>query len=224
MSGPSHDLLVGPADASGASTSGVDLELCADIARSAAQTARAWAGNATWTGLGGFDSTGGFWLEPAEDGRLRFLRDTTCQGWLRDPETTRSEPLAAKFPAAIPPLGAEAPAPFSTLQFHIAALPGFAGCALRHHKTGLWKPVIAPPDAPRLGVATRAFTPLSRILASQGLPVARLLLLTDLHAAIAWRNPGKIFGYLHLLDHTSLAAATALADHLILCTAQANQD
>lgn len=224
MSAPSHDLLVGPSDASGDRSPGLDLELCADIARTAAQTARAWAGDTTWSGLGGFDSTGGFWLEPTPEGLLRFLRTPLCLGWLRDLDPPPSDSLAAKFPASSPPLGAEAPASFPSLQAHVAALPGFAGCALRHPVTGLWKPVIAPPDTARLAVATRAFTPLSRILSSQGLPVGRLLLLTNRSAALAWRTPGKIYGYLHLNEPSSLPFATTLADHLLLCTALADQD
>lgn len=224
MTGPSHDLLVGPADASGARSPGLDLELCADIARSVALTARAWAGDATWTSLGGFDSVGAFWLEPAADGRLRFLRSPSCPGWLRDPTSVTSDLIAAKFPAASPPLGAEAPLAFPALQAHVAALPGFAGCALRHRTTGLWKPIIAPPDTARLALVTRSFTPLSRILSSQGLPVGRLLLTSNRSAAIAWRTPGKIYGYLHLHEPSALPAAAALADHLLICTAQADQD
>jgi hypothetical protein len=225
--GPSHHLLVGPTDACGNHSPDVDVDLCADIARTAAHTARVWAGESTWSGLGGFDATGGFWLGPADTyAHIVFLRSPACEGWLR-PASPAPHPdsLAARFPVATPPVfGDEGPRPFPIIEARLRAIPGFGGCALRHPATGLWKPVIAPPDAARLGVSTRAFTPLSRILSSQGLPAGRLLLTSARAAAIAWRTPRKIYGYLHLHDIQSLPATLGLVDSLLLCTALADQD
>lgn len=241
---PTHDLLVGPADASGARTPDVDLVLCADIARTLAQSARAWAGESPWTGLGGFDASGGFWLAPHPSDHLAFLRAPYCLGWLHPspcPPPTRPQvtsqsiidntsgprfaaSLAARFPSAdsVPELCA----PLSFLHLHpvVRALTGFGGCALRHPVTGLWKPVLAAPDSARLAVSTRALTPLLRVLSSQGLPLGRLLLTSQKSAALVWRTPGKVYGCLHLDQLASLPRAAAAVDSLLLCTSRADTD
>ncbi len=227
MSAPglSHDLLVSPADARGEVSADLDRAWCADLARTLAQLGRAWAGEAKWKGLGGFSPTGGFWLAPDQEQSemLSFQRSAQCEGWLRagSPDDDR---VSAHFPVAEAPPELAAPLSFATLHHAARALPGFGGCALRHPVTGLWKPVITAPEPNRLALATRSFTPLSRIIASQGLPVGRILLLSDRSAAFVWRTPGKIFGYLQVYHLDALARAAGLVDALLLCTARADLD
>lgn len=227
MSAPGtfHDLLVGPAEATGPASADLDRELCADLARTCGQLARAWAGDSKWKGLGGFAPTGGFWLAPHTGDRLSFQRTSRCEGWLRPEDSADpGDGVSAHFPAARVAAEFTGPVSFVTLHHAVHALPGFGGCALRHPVTGLWKPVIAAPDPARLATLTRGFTPLSRILASQGLPVGRLLLLSDHGAALAWRTPNKVYGYLQLHDLDALSAAAGFIDALLLCTARADQD
>jgi hypothetical protein len=223
-----HDLLVGPAGVSGDHSPGIDTALCADIARATAQAARVWAADDVWTGLGGFDATGAFWLAPAGGDTLAFRRSESSLGWLRLPVCQDTDEPAAEghdaigefFPRAAPPDGFHAPASYSCVQTFVRGLPGFGGCALRHPANGVWKTVIAPADTARLNHATRTFTPIARMLQAQALPVGRLYLAGERQSAFAFRTPSKIYGYLHLGGADGLAAAASLADELLRCAAQ----
>lgn len=226
--GTFHDLLVGPAGVSGDHSPGLDTALCADIARATAQVARAWAVDDVWTGLGGFDATGAFWLAPLEDEMLVFRRSGFSLGWLRPPASDEAfkpaglvqDGLADFFPRAVPPVGFHAPAAYSRVQALVRGIPGFGGCAFRHPVNGVWKTVIAPADSARLNHATRAFTPIARMLQAQALPVGRLYLAGERQSAFAFRTPSKIYGYLHIAGANGLAAAASLVDELLRCAAQ----
>ncbi|MEY4489304.1 MAG: hypothetical protein RIQ79_1812 [Verrucomicrobiota bacterium] len=213
--------------ASGSHSSGVDLTLCADIARTAAQAARSWAGDDSWTGLGGFDGSGAFWLSPAKAGHLLFSRSPSSAGWLLPPapdggaDDFEDDPVGRHFPCGVAPAGFHPPGSFALLQALVMALPGFAGCALRHPSNGIWKTIIPSVASDRLELATRSFVPLARILQAQGLPVGRLLLTSRSEAGLCWRTPSKIYGYLHLTTLDSLPAALPLVDDLLLRTSQA---
>ncbi len=227
-SGTFHDLLVGPSDATGNYSPGLDLVLSADIARATAQAARTWAGTEAWAGLGGFDATGAFWLAPSASEELLFRRSAWSFGWLREPDTTHADEgkrvahdsLSIHFPAALPPVGLHAPATYAQVQSLIRELPGFAGCAFRHPANGVWKTVIETKDPTRLNQATRAFTPIAKMLHAQSLPVGRLLLLGKASVGLAFRTPAKFYGYLHLNDLSGLPAAAALTDELLRCASQ----
>lgn len=226
--GTFYDLVVGPDGVLGDHSPGVDTALCADIARATAQAARVWAADDVWTGLGGFDATGAFWLAPASGDMLVFRRSVFSLGWLRFPASDDAaaaasvgrDEIADYFPRAVLPDGFHAPASYSCVQAFVRSLPGFAGCALRHPVNGVWKTVIAPADPARLNHATRTFTPIARMLQAQALPVGRLYLAGERQSAFAFRTPSKIYGYLQLAGADGLAAAASLADELLRCAAQ----
>ena len=215
-----HSLLIDPTEAIGPISADLDLSLCADTARAAAAAARTWAAPGVWTGLGGFDAGGGFWLRPLGPGELEFIRQPHSCGWLADEETRAASVAPEKyFPVARPPSHFQPPLSFVSLQQWIKAIPGFGGCALRHPVTGLWKPIVPPPDPEHFNRFTSKVTPLTRILKAQNMPVGRMILAAGTHAALIWRTPSKVFGYLHLEDTTSVAHAAALVDSLLICTA-----
>ncbi len=218
--GSAHSLFIDPKEAIGPISADLDRSLCADTARAAAAAARMWAAPHEWTGLGGFDAGGGFWLRPLGPDELEFIRQPHSCGWLADGKTRAvSGALEKHFPVSRAPSHFEPPLSFVSLQHGIKALRGFGGCALRHPVTGLWKPIVPPPDPARFNRFISMVTPLSRILTAQNLPVGRMVLAAGSHAALLWRTPSKVFGYLHLDDTASVAPAAALVDSLLISTA-----
>lgn len=217
-----HDLLVGPKKCFGPRAPSVDAELCGDLARALATQAQGWAGADSWRGLGGFDHGGGFWLRPEDGDILGFERSAVCAGWLR-PENdhdARRDPVSCRFPRAVWPGDSPRPLPRGALLARLAARAGFAGCALRHPRSGQWRTVYPGANTGDLAVGTRAFAPVIRLLQSQGLPSGRVLLLGADRAAIAWRSPGKVTGYVQVRPE-ELPATLALVDDLLLFTAHA---
>jgi hypothetical protein len=218
--GSAHSLFIDPVEAIGPISPDLDLSLCADTARAAAAAARTWAAPDEWTGLGGFDAGGGFWLRPLGPEELEFIRQPDSCGWLAGGQTrATSGALEKYFPVSRAPSHFQPPLSFVSLQHWIKALPGFGGCALRHPVTGLWKPIVPPPDPVRFNKLIAMVIPLSRILKAQNLPAGRMILTAGNHAALVWRTPSKVSGYLHLNDTASIPHAAALVDSLLICTA-----